>query len=198
MTKIDLSLIQELRQRTGTGIMDCRKALEETGGDMEKAVIVLRKKGAAVADKRAGHATDEGIIHAYIHPGARLGVMVQVECETDFVARNEEFKQFAQNLCLHITAFNPKFISQENVDQALIDQEKALYIEELTKAKKPAGVIDQIVEGKLKKLYSSICLIKHPYVKNDQITVEDALQELMAKFGEKIRIKRFARFEIGN
>lgn len=198
MAKIDLSLIQALRERTSAGMMDCRKALEETDGDIEKAVVVLRKKGASVADKRAGHATDEGVVHAYIHPGARLGVMVQIECETDFVARNDEFKQFAQNLCLHITAYNPKFVSPENVDQAFLDQEKALYVEELVKAKKPAGVIDQIVEGKLKKLYSTICLTKQAYVKNDQMTVEDVLQELMAKFGENIKIKRFVRFEIGN
>lgn len=198
MSKIDLSLVQQLRERTGAGMMDSKKALEEAQGDMEKAVLILRRKGAAVAEKRAGHATAEGIVHAYIHPGSRVGVLIEVDCETDFVARTDEFRQFAQDLCLQVAAFNPKFIAPEDVDKELVERERAFYLEELAAAKKPAAVVDQIVEGKLKKFYSSLCLIKQPYIKNDQLSIEDVLKELVGKLGENIKIKRFVRFEVGN
>lgn len=198
MAKIDLDLIQKLRNTTGAGMMDCKKALEETEGDMEKAITVLRKKGAAVAGKRSGNATDEGLVYAYIHPGDRIGVMIEVDCETDFVARTDDFKQFAKDVCMHIAAYNPKYVSSDDVDQKFLEKERAFYIEELVAAKKPAAVIDQIVQGKLNKLYSSICLMNQPFVKNDQLTVKDVLQELIGKLGENIKIKRFARFEIGN
>lgn len=198
MAKIDLDLIQKLRNMTGAGMMDCKKALETTNGDLEKAVTELRKKGAAVAGKRSGNATDEGLVYAYIHPGDRIGVMIEIDCETDFVARTNDFKQFAKDVCMHIAAYSPKYISPEDVDQAFLDKERAFYIEELVKANKPAAVIDQIVQGKLNKLYSSICLMQQPFVKNDQLMVKDVLQELIGKLGENIKIKRFARFEIGN
>lgn len=198
MAKIDLDLIQKLRNMTGAGMMDCKKALETTDGDIEKAITELRKKGAAVAGKRSGNATDEGLVYAYIHPGDRIGVMIEIDCETDFVARTNDFKQFAKDVCMHIAAYNPKYVSPEDVDQTFLDKERAFYIEELVKANKPAAVIDQIVQGKLNKLYSSICLMHQPFVKNDQLMVKDVLQELIGKLGENIRIKRFARFEIGN
>lgn len=197
MATITLELIQELRERTGAGMMDCKKALQETAGNMEKAIEVLRRKGAAVAEKRAGNATAEGIVHAYIHPGARVGVLVEIDCETDFVARTQEFKQFATDIGMHIAAFNPKYIAPEEIDKAFLDKERAQFAAELADAKKPASVIEQIVEGKLKKLYASICLINQPFVKNDKLTVEDVLKELIGKLGENIKIKRFARFEIG-
>jgi elongation factor Ts len=198
MAKIDLDLIQKLRNMTGAGMMDCKKALEATDGDIEKAITELRKKGAAVAGKRSGNATDEGLVYAYIHPGDRIGVMIEIDCETDFVARTDDFKQFAKDVCMHIAAYSPKYITPEDVDQTFLDKERAFYIEELVKANKPAAVIDQIVQGKLNKLYSSICLMNQPFVKNDQLTVKDVLQELIGKLGENIKIKRFARFEIGN
>ncbi len=197
MSTITLDMIQQLRERTGAGMMDCKKALQEAQGDMEKAIELLRKKGAAIAEKRAGHATAEGIVHAYIHPGARVGVLLEVDCETDFVARTQEFKQFANDLAMQIAAFNAKYISPEDVDKAFLEKERAQQTEELKASKKPDAVINQIVEGKLNKLYSSICLIKQPYIKNDQLTVEDVLKDLIGKLGENIKIRRFARFEIG-
>lgn len=198
MAKIDLDLIQKLRSMSGAGMMDCKKALEATDGDIEKAMTELRKKGALIAGKRSGNATDEGLVYAYIHPGDRIGVMIEIDCETDFVARTDDFKQFAKDVCMHIAAYNPKYISPEDVDKTFLDKERAFYIEELVKANKPANVIEQIVQGKLNKLYSSICLMQQPFVKNDQLTVAEILQELIGKLGENIKIKRFARFEIGN
>lgn len=197
MSTVTLELIQQLRERTGAGMIDCKKALTETNGDIEKAIEILRKKGAAIAEKRAGHATAEGLVHAYIHPGSRVGVLIEVDCETDFVARTDEFKQFATDMCMQIAAFNPKYVAPEDVDKDLVDKERATYVAELLASKKPAAVIDQIVEGKLNKLYSAICLLKQTYVKNDQLSVEDVLKGLIGKMGENIKIKRFARFEIG-
>lgn len=197
MAKVDLELIQQLRERTGVGMMDCKKALQETDGDIEKAIDLLRKKGAAVAEKRAGNATSEGLVHAYIHPGARVGVLIEINCETDFVARTEEIKQFASDVCMHIAAFKPKCVSPEDIDQAFVEHEKTIFIAQLVAANKPANFIEQIVAGKVEKLYSEVCLLRQQFVKNDQITVHDLLKELIAKMGENIKIRRFARFEIG-
>ncbi|MGC2310464.1 MAG: translation elongation factor Ts [Candidatus Babeliaceae bacterium] len=197
MIKIDLNLIQQLRDRTGVGMMDCKKALIEAQGDMEKAVDVLRKKGAAIAEKRSANATSEGLVHAYIHPGAKIGVMVEINCETDFVARTDDIKRFAQDICMHIAVFKPKCVSPADLDQAFLEHEKTLYREQLVASKKPAQIIDQIVEGKLEKLYTEVCLMQQPFVKNDQITVNDVLKDLIAKMGENIKIRRFVRYEIG-
>lgn len=197
MAEITMELIQKLRERTGVGIMDCKKALQETGGDLEKAVDLLRKKGAAIAQKRATNVTAEGLVHAYIHPGARLGVLVEINCETDFVARTEDLARFAQELCLHIAAFKPVYLDKEDVDPAFLEREKSIIKAQLEEAKKPTNVIDQIIEGKLQKIYSEVCLLRQPWVKNDKLTVDDVLKELIAKLGENIKIKRFARFEIG-
>lgn len=197
MAKIDLELIQQLRERTGVGMMDCKKALQEAEGDIEKAADLLRKKGAAVAEKRAGNITSEGLVHAYIHPGSRVGVLIELNCETDFVARTEDMKQFAQDIALHIAAFKPKFVAPADVDQDYLEKEKALFKEQLAETKKPAAIIDQIVAGKVEKLYSEVCLIRQPFVKNDKVTVEDVLKDLIAKMGENIKIRRFARYEIG-
>jgi len=198
MATIDRALIQELRDITGLGLMDCRKALEETGGDVQKAVELLRKKGAAVAAKRASKATAEGIVHAYIHPGEQIGVMVEINCETDFVARTEAVTEFARDLCLHIAALKPLYLAPEDVDPKFLEHEKDILKEQLADSGKPQKIIDQIVEGKVNKLYSEVCLLKQSFVKNDQMTVEQVVQELMAKTGENIKIKRFARFEIGS
>ncbi len=197
MSKISLELIQQLRERSGVGMMDCKKALEESNGDIEKAVELLRKKGAAVSEKRGGNATSEGLVHAYIHPGAQVGVLVELNCETDFVARTEDVKQFAQDVCLHIAAFKPKFVAPADVTPEVVETEKRIFMEQLAATKKPANILEQIVAGKLDKFYGEVCLIKQPFIKNDQITVEDRLKELMAKMGENIKIRRFVRYEIG-
>lgn len=197
MAKVDKESILKLREITGVGMMDSKKALEETNGDMEKAVELLRKKGAAVAAKRAERATSEGIIHAYIHPGSRVGVMVEVNCETDFVARTDAIKDFAHDLCLHITALKPLYLNPEDVDSKFLEHEKDILREQLVSSGKPEKIINQILDGKINKLYEDICLIKQSFVKNDQLTIADVLNELMAKTGEKIQIKRFARFELG-
>ncbi len=197
MADISIKLIQELRQRTGAGMMDCKKSLVEANGDIEEAIVILRKKGAATAVKRAGKETTEGIVHAYIHPGAKIGVMVEIDCETDFVARTDDMKQFAQDLGLHITAYKPLYLAPEDVDEKFIEHEKSIMKDQLKDSGKPDKILDQIIEGKIKKLYSEICLLKQPFVKNDQLTVEQKVQELVGKLGENIKIKRFARYEIG-
>ena len=195
--KIDLNLIQQLRDRTGVGMMDCKKALIEANGDMDKALEILRKKGASVAQKRSGNALGEGIVEAYIHPGAKVGVLIEINCETDFVARTEDMKRFAQEVCLHIAAFKPLCVSSESMDPAFIEKERAFHRTQLLESGKPEKMVDQIVEGKLKKLASEVCLLQQPFVKNDKLTVDDILKELIAKMGENIKINRFVRYEIG-
>lgn len=197
MVKIDKALLQELRDHTGLGLMDCRKALEETGGDFDQALETLRKKGAAVAAKRADKETGEGLIKAYIHPGDRLGVLLELNCETDFVANTESVRQFAQDICLQIAANKAMYIAPENVDQAFLAHEKDIFKEQMANSGKPEKIIEQVVEGKIKKLYSDICLLEQTFIKNDQFTVKEVLQDLIAKTGESIRIRRFCRFELG-
>lgn len=192
-----MALIQQLRDRTGLGMMDCKKALEETDGNLEQAVDLLRKKGALVAAKRAEKTTAEGIVQAYIHPGNQVGVLLEINCETDFVARTEALKQFASDLCMHIAALKPLYLSPEHVDEKFLEHEKAILKEQLLQSGKAEKFIDKILEGKLQKLYSEICLLNQPFVKNDQLTVDQMIQELIAKTGEKIHIKRFVRYEIG-
>jgi elongation factor Ts len=197
MVKIDKELLQELRDHTGLGLMDCRKALEETAGDFDQAVELLRKKGAVVAAKRADKETGEGVVKAYIHPGDRLGVLLEINCETDFVANTESVRQFAQDLCLQIAANKAMYVAPENVDEAFLAHEKDVFREQMANSGKPDKIIAQIIEGKVKKLYSDICLLEQTFIKNDQVTVKDVLQELIAKTGESIRIRRFCRFELG-
>ncbi len=197
MAKIDKALIQKLRAITGLGMMDCKKALEESGGDIEKSIESLRKKGAAVAAKRADKVTAQGRIDTYIHPGNQIGVMVELNCETDFVADTDDMKKFAHDLCLHITAMKPLYLAQEDVDPKLIEYEKSIFMEQLADSGKPENILNKIIDGKINKLYKEICLLKQPFIKNDQFTVDQALKELIAKTGENIKIKRFARFEIG-
>lgn len=198
MTKITLELIQQLRDKTGVGMMDCKNALNESGGDLEKAIEILRKKGAAIAAKRSGNVTVEGLVHAYIHPGSRVGVLLEVDCETDFVARTDALKQFAADVCLHIAAMRPLYVSPDEVDAQLLTKERIIFKEQLAASGKPEKIIDQIVEGKIAKYYTEICLLQQPFVKNDKVTVDDVLKDLIAKLGENIKIKRFARFEIGS
>lgn len=197
MSKIDLNLIQQLRDKTGVGMMDCKKALIEANGNIEEAIVILRKKGAAVAEKRSGNVTAQGLVHAYIHPGAQVGVLVEINCETDFVARTPDLVQFAQDVCMHIAAYRPKYLSPADVDQAFLDKERTLFREQMQGTKKPENILEQIIEGKIQKLYSEICLLQQPFIKNDSLTVDGMLKELIGKMGESIKIKRFARFEIG-
>ncbi|HLB93973.1 MAG TPA: translation elongation factor Ts [Candidatus Babeliales bacterium] len=197
MAKIDLKLVQELRTRTGLGMLDCRKALEEANGSMEEAVELLRKRGAAVAAKRVGKDTQEGLVHAYIHPGSQVGVLVEINCETDFVARTEELRNFAQDLCLQITAFKPLYLKPEDVSPEFIAHETEVFKAQLAGANKPENVINSIIKGKLDKLFSEICLVKQAYLRDDQKTIEDCVQDLMARTGENITIRRFARYQVG-
>lgn len=197
MAKIEMELIQRLRAITGLGMMDCKKALEETQGNIEQAIDLLRKKGALVAAKRSDKETAQGIIHAYIHPGSQIGVMVEINCETDFVANTSDVKQFAHDICLHIAALKPLYLSPEQVDPTFLEHEKNILKEQLADSGKPEKIINQIVEGKVNKLYSDICLLNQTFVKDDQFTIEQMLQHLIAKTGENIKIRRFARFEIG-
>jgi len=198
MTKITMDLIQQLRDRTGLGMMDCKKALTEADGDIDKAIELLRKRGAAIASKRSGNTTAEGLVHAYIHPGSRVGVLLEVNCETDFVASTDNIKQFAADVCLHIAAMKPLFVNPEDVDAATIAKEKEIFTAQMANSGKPEKIIEQIVQGKINKFLSEICLMQQPYIKNDKLTIDEYLKETIAKLGENIKIRRFARFEIGS
>ena len=197
MSKVDIKLIQELREKTGLGMMDCKKALEENSGNIEKSIEALRKKGAAVAAKRSDKVTSQGTICSYIHPGDQIGVLVEINCETDFVARTDSVKQFAKDVAMHIAAFKPLAISPEEVDQTLVVKEREILAAQLLQSGKPANIIEQILEGRINKFYAEICLLKQPFMKNDKITVEEELKQLIAKTGENIKIRRFARYQVG-
>lgn len=197
MAKIDIALIQQLRERTGLGMMDCKKALEETNGDIEKAIELLRKKGAAVAAKRSDKTTAEGLVYAYIHPGSQIGVLIEVNCETDFVARTDAVKELAHNVAMHIAAMKPLYLSIADVDPKFVEKEKEIIKEQLAQSGKTGKILDQILEGKLKKVYTDVCLLEQTYIKNDKLTINQVLQEIIAKTGENVKIARFARFEVG-
>jgi elongation factor Ts len=197
MAEINAAMVKQLREKTGAGMMDCKSALTEVGGDMEKAIEFLRKKGLATAQKRAGLAMTEGTIQSYIHMNAKLGVLVEVNCETDFVAKNDDFQGFAKNIAMHIAASNPLGIAPEDIPQEVIEKEKEIYRAQALDTGKPENVLDKIVDGKLKKFYQDNCLMNQPYVRNPDITVADLLNELIAKIGENISIKRFVRYQIG-
>jgi elongation factor Ts len=197
MATISAAMVKQLREQTGAGIMDCKEALSECSGDVSKAVDFLRKKGLATAAKRAGRATTEGIIESYIHMDSKLGVLVEINCETDFVAKNDDFKKFAKNIAMHITATNPVSIRPEDVPKETVEKEKEIYREQVREMGKPEKIVDKIVEGKLKKYFKENCLMNQAYVRDPDITIEDLLNEIVAKIGENIAIKRFARFKIG-
>jgi len=197
MAEISAAMVKQLREKTGAGMMDCKSALREVGGDIEKAIEFLRKKGLATAQKRAGRVMTEGTIQAYIHMNAKLGVLVEVNCETDFVAKNDDFLGFAKNIAMHIAASNPLGITPEDIAQEVIEKEKEIYRAQALEMGKPENVLDKIVEGKLKKFYQDNCLMNQPYVRDPDITIADLLNELIAKIGENISIKRFVRYQIG-
>lgn len=197
MTEINASMVKALREKSGAGIMDCKQALSECDGDMEKAVDFLRKKGVATAAKRAGRATSEGTIQSYIHMGGKIGVMVEVNCETDFVAKTDDFIEFAKNLAMHIAAASPVGITSDDVTEDILNREKEIYRAQAIETGKPEKMIDKIVEGKLNKFFKESCLMNQAYVKDPDKTISDYLNEVVAKTGEKITIKRFARFQVG-
>lgn len=197
MSEISAKLVKELREKTGAGMMDCKEALAAAGGDLTRAIEVLRKKGLATAQKRAGRATAEGTIAAYIHHGGKLGVLVEVDCETDFVAKNEQFQEFARNLAMHIAAANPLGVRPEDIAPEVIAKEREIYAAQAKETGKPEKVIEKIVEGKLKKFYEDNCLLQQRYVRNPDITIADLLNEMIAKIGENIAIRRFVRMQVG-
>lgn len=194
---VKLADITKLRETCGAGMMDCKKALEESAGDFDKAIEVLRKKGAATAAKRAERDAKEGVIVSYLHNG-RIGAMLELNCETDFVALNEDFKQFANDLVMHVAAANPEYVSPEDVPVAVVAKEREIEEAQLAEAKKPKEVMEKILDGKIQKFYSRVCLTKQPYIKNPDITVEDMLNDKTAAIGEKLVVRRFVRYELGN
>ena len=194
---ITSQMVKELRDKTNAGMMDCKKALTETAGDMEKAVDLLRQKGLAVAAKRAGRETKEGVVETYIHAGGKLGVMVEVGCETDFVAKTDDFKAFAKNVAMHIAAANPVAVNRDEVPAEILQREKDIYVNQALESGKPQQIVEKIVAGKVEKYLAEVCLMEQKYVKNPDLTIQDLLNELVAKMGENISIKKFARFQIG-
>jgi len=197
MSTISAKTVKQLREKTGVGIMDCKKALSECEGDINKAIEFLRKKGLAIAAKRAGRAMTEGVIQPYVHLGGKLGVLVEVNCETDFVAKNDDFKEFAKNIAMQIAATNPLGIDTSDIPEDIINKEKEIYRAQTQAAGKPEKVIEKIVEGKLKKFFSESCLLNQAYVRDPHLTIADLLNDLISKMGENISIKRFVRFQIG-
>ncbi len=194
--EISASMVRELRQMTGAGMMDCKKALVEAEGDLEKAKDVLRKKGLNKADKRAGRSMQNGAIVDYVHFNNRVGVMIEINCETDFVARTDEFKELGRDICKHIAMENPKFINREQVDPEVLEKEKEIYKAQLAESGKPENVVEKIIEGKIGKFYEENCLMEQKYFLDDSKTIEGMVKEAIAKMGENISVGRFVRFEI--
>ncbi len=195
--KITSQMVKDLRDKTSAGMMDCKKALTETDGDMEKAVDLLRKKGLAVAAKRAGRATSEGVIETYIHAGGKLGVMIELNCETDFVAKTDQFRELARDLAMHIAASSPVSIDRDSVPEDVLAREKAIYVQQALESGKPENIVEKIVSGKVDKFLAEICLLEQKFVKNPDLSVGDLLTDCVGKMGENISIKRFCRFQIG-
>jgi len=197
MTTITATMVKQLREKSGAGMMDCKQALVECEADIEKAIDFLRKKGLATAQKRAGRAMTEGTVQAYIHMGGKLGVLVEVNCETDFVAKNEDFIAFAKNIAMHIAASNPLGIRPEDIPVEIVNREKEIYQAQALEMGKPESVVPKIVEGKMNKFFKDNSLLNQPYVRNPELSIEDLLNELIAKIGENITIRRFVRFQTG-
>ncbi len=197
MADITAAMVKELRDKSGAGMMDCKKALQESDGDLEKSVALLRKKGIAAAEKRANRAANEGRIESYIHPGSKLGVIVEVNCETDFVAKTDDYQKFSRDIAMHVAASAPRFVKREEVDQESIDKEMEIYKDQAKNQGKPEAIIEKIAAGKLDKFYSEVCLMEQPFVKDPNITIKDLLTDTIAKLGENITISRFSRLKIG-
>jgi elongation factor Ts len=191
------ALVKELRGKTGAGILDCQKALQDTGNDVEKAIDLLRQKGLAAAQKKAGRETKEGVISSYIHSGSKIGVLVEVNCETDFVARNEEFQDFVKEVALQIAASHPLYIKREDIPQDLIEREKNIYLAQMKESGKPEAAWEKIITGKLEKYYQEQCLLEQAFIKDPSISIQDLLSQKIAKLGENLTISRFTRYQLG-
>jgi elongation factor Ts len=194
---VDAKTVKVLRDKTGAGMMDCKKALAETGGDMEKAIIHLREKGIASASKKSGRATKEGRVVSYIHPGDKLGVLLELSCETDFVAKGEQFIEFARDIAMHIAAADPSFLSKDEIPADVLEQERSIYRTQALNDGKPEKIVDKIVEGRISKYAAEVCLLDQPFVKDDKIKISDFIKNGIATFGENISIARFVRFKLG-
>jgi elongation factor Ts len=197
MAAINAELIKELRVRTNAGIMDCKEALQEADRDLEKAVDYLRKKGLATALKRAGRETSEGVINSYIHAGGRIGVLVEVNCETDFVAKTDEFRDLVKNLAMHVAATKPLGIGREDIPEEILKREEEIYRAQAREMGKPEKILDKIVQGKMEKFYKESCLLEQQYVKDTDLTVQDLIHDMVAKTGESISVRRFTRYQLG-
>ncbi|MDI3536741.1 MAG: elongation factor Ts [Eubacteriaceae bacterium] len=194
---MDAKLVKELREKTGSGMMDCKKALVETDGDIEKAIAYLREKGLAATNKKAGRLAAEGVVESYIHMGGKIGVLVEVNCETDFVAKNEGFLNFVKDVAMHIAASNPLYVTKEEVPTEELDKEKEILRNQALNEGKPEKIVDKMVEGRISKYYKEICLMEQPFVKNPDLTIEELVKEQIMTIGENVKIRRFARFEMG-
>ena len=194
---VTAGMVKELREKTGAGMMDCKKALMETDGDIEKAITYLREKGLSAAAKKAGRVTAEGIVESYIHGGGRIGVLVEINCETDFVAKTDEFKEFAKDIAMQIAASRPEYVSSDEVSAELIEKEKAILRNQALNEGKPENIVDKMVEGRVQKYFKEVCLLEQPFIKNPDITVKQLLNEKISKIGENISVRRFTRYELG-
>ncbi len=194
---MDAKLVKELRAKSGAGMMDCKKALVETDGNIEDAMVVLREKGLAATNKKAGRVAAEGIVESYIHMGGKIGVLVEVNCETDFVAKNEGFKTFVKDVAMHIAAANPLYVTKEEVPTEELEKEKEILRAQALNEGKPEKIVDKMVEGRVSKYYKEICLMEQSFVKNPDLTIEDLVKEQIMAIGENVKIRRFARFQMG-
>ncbi len=197
MADITAQMVKEIRDRTGAPFIDCKKALEEVAGDFDKAIEILKIKGVAKAAKKIGRETPEGTITSYIHAGGKIGVLVEINCETDFVARNEEFQAFAKEVAMQIAAGNPRYISRESIPEEVLSKEKEIMKAQVIESGKPANIADKIAEGKIEKFYEEVCLVDQVYIRDSKVKISDLLQALIAKIGENIKIRRFVRFQLG-
>ncbi|MBI5636651.1 MAG: translation elongation factor Ts [Nitrospinae bacterium] len=194
---VTADLVKDLRERSGAGIMDCKEALNETKGDMEAAIDYLRKKGLSKAAKKAGRATSEGTVFSYIHGGGKIGVMVEVNCETDFVARNDKFQDMVKDIAMHIAAVSPAYVNPEDVPAAVVDRERAILADQAKESGKPEAVVAKIVEGRLSKFYEEKCLVKQKFIKNPDVTIEELVKAKISEIGENIVVRRFVRYQLG-
>ena len=197
MAEITAQMVKQLRDKTGAGMMECKSALVEANGDLAQAEIVLRKRGLASAQKKAGRATSEGLVGAYIHPGCKLGVLLEVNCESDFVARTDDFQHLVRDISMQIAATDPRFLSKEDVDQAALDQERDIQRARALGEGKPEKIVDKMVEGRLSKFYEEVCLLEQPFVKDNTMTIAQLIASKIAKLGENITVSRFVRFKVG-
>jgi elongation factor Ts len=195
--EISIELLKDLRQRTGAGVIDCKAALQEAQGNMEAAIDYLRRKGLATAAKKAGRIATDGLVSSYIHAGGKMGVLVEINCETDFVAKTEDFQTFVKNIAMHIAAANPQYIRREEIPEEVLERERAIYRTQAQDSGKPQKVIDKIVEGKMERFFSEVCLLEQTYVRDSDLTIKELLDAMIAKVGENVTIRRFVRFQLG-